>query len=85
MHRNAPLTPEGRRRLVELIESGWTVAAAAESMQSSRQWVHKWWRRWGLLHSEMTSDLWPEGVVGATCTARAIIGRVAFPSMNGEP
>ena len=46
MHRNAPLTPEGRRRLVELIESGWTVAAAAESMQLSRQCAHKWWRRY---------------------------------------
>jgi transposase InsO family protein len=48
MHRNAPLTPEGRRRLVELIESGWTVAAAAESMQLSRQCAHKWWRRYRL-------------------------------------
>jgi transposase InsO family protein len=48
VHRNAPLTPEGRRRLVELIESGWTVAAAAESMQLSRQCAHKWWRRYQL-------------------------------------
>ena len=48
MHRNAPLTPEGRRRLVELIELGWTVAAAAESMQLSRQCAHKWWRRYQL-------------------------------------
>src|SRR3954469_11557129 len=48
MHRNAPLTPEGRRRLVGLIESGWTVAAAAESMQLSRQCGHKWWRRYVL-------------------------------------
>ncbi|MEM8905397.1 MAG: IS481 family transposase [Actinomycetota bacterium] len=45
-HANAPLTPEGRRRLVERIESGWTVAAAAESMNMSRQSAHKWWRRW---------------------------------------
>src|SRR5262249_5730905 len=46
MHRNAPLTPEGRRRLCELIDSGWTVAAAAESMRISRQCAHKWWRRY---------------------------------------
>lgn len=46
MHRNAPLTPEGRRRLCRLIESGWTVAAAAESMRVSRQTAHKWWRRY---------------------------------------
>jgi transposase InsO family protein len=46
MHRNAPLTPEGRRRLCELIAAGWTVAAAAESMRISRQCAHKWWRRY---------------------------------------
>lgn len=46
MHRNAPLTPEGRLRLVQRIESGWTVAAAAESMNISRQCAHKWWRRY---------------------------------------
>ena len=45
MHRNAPLTPEGRRRLCRLIEDGWTVASAAESMRISRQTAHKWWRR----------------------------------------
>jgi leucine-zipper of insertion element IS481 len=46
MHRNAPLTPEGRRRLCELIAAGWTVAAAAGSMRISRQCAHKWWRRY---------------------------------------
>ena len=46
MHRNAPLTPEGRRRLCELIEDGWTIAAAAESMRISRQTAHKWWHRY---------------------------------------
>jgi len=29
MHRNAPLTPEGRLRLCRRIEAGWTVAQAA--------------------------------------------------------
>ena len=46
MHRNAPLTPEGRLRLCQRIEAGWTVAAAAESMNISRQCAHKWWRRY---------------------------------------
>lgn len=46
MHRNAPLTPEGRLRLCRLIESGWTIASAAESMRISRQTAHKWWRRY---------------------------------------
>jgi transposase InsO family protein len=46
LHRNAPLTPEGRRRLCRLIEEVWTVAAAAESFRISRQTAHKWWRRY---------------------------------------
>ncbi|MCZ7530906.1 MAG: IS481 family transposase [Acidimicrobiia bacterium] len=46
MHRNAPLTPEGRYRLCLRIEAGWTVAAAAESMNISRQCAHKWWSRY---------------------------------------
>lgn len=29
MHANAPLTPQGRLRLCQRIESGWTIAAAA--------------------------------------------------------
>jgi transposase-like protein len=46
VHRNAPLTPEGRLRLCRLIEEGWTVASSAESMRISRQTAHKWWRRY---------------------------------------
>jgi transposase InsO family protein len=46
LHRNAPLTPQGRLRLCRRIEDGWTVAAAAESMNISRQCAHKWWRRY---------------------------------------
>jgi transposase InsO family protein len=46
LHRNAPLTPEGRFRLCQRIAGGWTVAAAAESMNVSRQCAHKWWRRY---------------------------------------
>ncbi len=46
MHRNAPLTPEGRLRLCHRIGSGWSVAAAAESMNVSRQTASKWWGRY---------------------------------------
>ena len=45
MHRNAPLTPEGRLRLCHRIADGWTVAEAARSMNISRQTAHKWWTR----------------------------------------
>jgi len=38
MHRNAPLTVEGRRRLCRRIEAeGFTIAQAAESMNISRR------------------------------------------------
>jgi len=46
VHGNAPLTPEGRLRLCQRIEDGWTVAEAARSMNISRQCAHKWWRRY---------------------------------------
>ena len=46
MHGNAPLTPQGRLRLVRRIEDGWTVAEAARSMNISRQCAHKWWGRY---------------------------------------
>jgi transposase InsO family protein len=46
VHRNAPLTPEGRLRLCQRILDGWTVAAAAASMNISRQCAHKWWGRY---------------------------------------
>jgi hypothetical protein len=32
--------------LCHRIEDGWTIAAAAESMNISRQTAHKWWRRY---------------------------------------
>jgi transposase-like protein len=47
MHRNAPLTVEGRRRLCRRIEGdGFTIAQAAESMNISRQTASKWWNRY---------------------------------------
>ena len=46
MHRNAPLTIEGRRRLIRRIKAGWTITAAAESMNISRQCASKWWHRY---------------------------------------
>jgi hypothetical protein len=46
MHRNAPLTPEGRLRLCLRIEAGWPVAHAAASMGISRDRAYVWWRRY---------------------------------------
>ena len=46
MHRNAPLTPEGRLRLCRRIEDGWAVAHAAASMGISRDRAYVWWGRY---------------------------------------
>ena len=42
-HPNAPLTPEGRRRMVEcVLERKWTVTATAERFQVDAKTVRKW-------------------------------------------
>ncbi len=42
-HPNAPLTPEGRRRMVRcVIDRGWTVEATAERFQVDAKTVRKW-------------------------------------------
>ena len=42
-HPNAPLTPEGRRRMVGcVLERGWTITATAERFQVDAKTVRKW-------------------------------------------
>lgn len=46
-HANAPLTPEGRRRLASLIvDEGWAVRRAAERFQCSPATASRWARRY---------------------------------------
>ena len=45
LHRNAKLTPAGRRLLVDRIASGRPVAHVAAEMGVARQTAHRWWRR----------------------------------------
>ena len=46
-HRNAPLTPNGRRRLVALVEEdGLTFEAAAAASNVARSTAHDWVSRW---------------------------------------
>lgn len=46
-HANAPLTPEGRRRLASLIvDDGWTVRRATERFQVSPATASRWARRY---------------------------------------
>lgn len=57
-HANAPLTPEGRRRLAVLIvDGGWTVRRAAERFQCSASTASKWASRYraGLPLSDRSS------------------------------
>jgi len=45
-HPNAPLTPEGRRRMVDcVLVKGWTVEATAERFQVDAKTVRKWRNR----------------------------------------
>ncbi|MCP4965505.1 MAG: transposase, partial [bacterium] len=42
-HPNAPLTPEGRRRMVAcVVDQGWTIEATAERFQVDAKTVRKW-------------------------------------------
>lgn len=46
-HRNARLTPHGRRLIIQRVrEDGWPVAHAAKAMGVSRQCAHRWLARW---------------------------------------
>jgi transposase InsO family protein len=45
-HANAPLTPEGRRRLCERIDAGRPIAHVAAEAGVSRQCLSRWYRRW---------------------------------------
>jgi transposase InsO family protein len=57
-HRNAPLTPNGRRRLVALVEDdGLTFEAAAAASNVSRSTAHTWVTRWRKAGEEQRRDL----------------------------
>jgi transposase InsO family protein len=45
-HRNAPLTPEGRRRLCERVDAGRPIAHIAAEAGVARQTLGKWYARW---------------------------------------
>jgi transposase InsO family protein len=47
VHANAPLSPIGRRRVVDrVVVEGWSVAAAAEAAGVTERTVYRWLARW---------------------------------------
>lgn len=45
-HSNAPLTPEGRRRLCERVDTGRAICHVAAEAGIARQTLGKWYERW---------------------------------------
>lgn len=45
-HRNAPLTPEGRRRLCERVDAGRPICHVAAEAGIARQTLGRWYSRW---------------------------------------
>lgn len=45
-HRNAPLTPEGRRRLCERVDAGRPICHVASEAGLARQTLGRWYARW---------------------------------------
>lgn len=67
-HKNSPLTPEGRRRLCERIDTGRPIAHVAAEGGVSRQALTGWYKRW-LLYGEaglMDRSSRPENSPNAT-------------------
>jgi transposase InsO family protein len=57
-HRNAPLTPNGRRRLVALVEEdGLTFEAAAAASNVAKSTAHTWVSRWRAAGKKQQQDL----------------------------
>lgn len=46
IHSNAPLTPEGRRRLCERVDAGRAICHVASEAGIARQTLGKWYERW---------------------------------------
>lgn len=45
-HRNAPLTPEGRRRLCQRVDAGRPISHVAAEVGIARQTLGRWYARW---------------------------------------
>ena len=86
-HPNAPLTPQGRRRMVALVlDGGWTIEATAERFQVDAKTVRKWRDRFlaegdaGLFDRSVTAaaltepDRRPGATSGAAAASHSVVG-----------
>ncbi len=85
-HPNAPLTPEGRRRMVVcVLNRGWTIEATAERFQVDAKTVRKWRDRFlaeggaGLMDRSSRPHRSPNrtprsSVVGSSHCGRNVVG-----------
>jgi transposase len=47
VHANAPLSPIGRRRVIErVVSQAWSVTAAAEAAGVTERTIYRWLARW---------------------------------------
>lgn len=77
LHRNAPLTPEGRFRLIHRIrQEGLTVRGAASQAQVSRPTVYKWLRRHELEGREGLEDRSSRPHQSPTLTRPSVVRRI---------
>jgi transposase InsO family protein len=59
VHGNAALGPAGRLALVQTIESGMTLRAAAAALNVAPATAHRWWHRWrAASEEELSSGSW---------------------------
>ena len=59
VHGNAALGPAGRLALVQAIESGMTLRAAAAALNVAPATAHRWWHRWlGASEEQRSSGSW---------------------------
>jgi transposase InsO family protein len=59
IHANAALGPAGRLALVQAIESGMTLRAAAAALNVAPATAHRWWHRWlGADPEQRRSGIW---------------------------
>lgn len=72
-HANAPLTPEGRRRLCERVAAGRPVAHVAAEAGVSRRCLSKWYGRWLAYGDEGLSDRSSRPRSSPTATSQELV------------